>query len=75
MKKTVWILNHYATAMYFDKGGRHYSLAKHLLSKGYKPIILCSNIRHNSTDEIEIEKGVAVKRVVDHNTIHFCENM
>lgn len=66
MKKTVWILNHYATAMYFDKGGRHYSLAKYLLSKGYKPIILCSNIRHNSTDEIEIEKGVAVKRVVDH---------
>lgn len=65
MKKTVWILNHYATAMYFDRGGRHYSLAKYLLSKGYKPIIVCSNIRHNSTDEIEIEKGVAVKRMVD----------
>ena len=38
MKKTVWIINHYANHMYFSKGGRHYSFAKYLKENGYEPI-------------------------------------
>ncbi len=47
MKRKVWILNHYAGLMYFDKGGRHYSIAKYLRKKGYEPTIFCSNAKHN----------------------------
>ncbi len=46
MKKTVWILNHYAANMYFDKGGRHYSFAKYLKKKGYEPVVFCCNRKH-----------------------------
>ena len=31
--KKIWILNHYATNMYFDNGGRHYSLAKYMINQ------------------------------------------
>ena len=47
MKKTVWIINHYANHMYFSKGGRHYSFAKYLKENGYEPIVFCSNAKHN----------------------------
>ena len=48
MKKNVWILNHHANKMYFDKGGRHYSFAKYLVRKGYSPVIFCSNAEHGT---------------------------
>ena len=35
MAKTVWIMNHYASHMLFDKGGRHYWFAKYLDRAGY----------------------------------------
>ena len=47
MKKKVWILNHYATAMFFNEGGRHYWFAKELKAKGYEPVIFCCNTKHN----------------------------
>ena len=47
MKKNVWILNHYASAMFFDKGGRHYWFAKFLRRAGYAPVVFCCNARHN----------------------------
>lgn len=46
MNKTVWIINHYANHMYFQKGGRHYSMAKYLKRAGYEPIVFCSNAHH-----------------------------
>ena len=46
MKKTVWILNHYAGNMYFDKGGRHYNFAKFLKTAGYEPVVFCANSKH-----------------------------
>lgn len=50
MKKTVWILNHYAGDTFFDKGGRHYWFAKYLRVKGYSPVVFCSNSNHVSGD-------------------------
>lgn len=47
MKKRVWIMNHYASSMFFDGGGRHYWFAKYLRRAGYEPVIFCCNSRHN----------------------------
>lgn len=57
MKKNIWIWNHYATNMFFDEGGRHYSFAKYLLKKEYNPVIFCSNEGHNSDYQVEINEG------------------
>lgn len=58
MKKNIWIWNHYATDMFFDEGGRHYSFAKYLLKERYNPVIFCSSEGHNNSYGVEIEKGV-----------------
>lgn len=46
MRKNVWILNHYASSMYYSTGGRHYWFAKYLKKAGYEPVIFCSNTKH-----------------------------
>ena len=62
MKKNVWILNHYATGMFFNKGGRHYWFAKYLKQEGYEPVIFCCNAKHGKlenyfeTDQLWTEK-------------------
>lgn len=48
MKKNVWIINHYAGNTFFEKGGRHYALAKYLRQAGYSPVVFCCNAQHNS---------------------------
>ena len=65
MSKIIWLLNHYATDMYFNKGGRHYWFAKNLIERGYKPTVFCANTRHNNSDIIEIKKGKYVKKSVN----------
>lgn len=50
MKKHVWIMNHYAGSMYFDKGWRHYNFAKYLKKAGYEPTIFCSNSKHGPAE-------------------------
>ena len=62
MKKKVWIMNHYATNSYFNKGGRHYWLAENLIKRGYEPTIFCASTRHNSDDFIDTKDG---KYIVD----------
>ena len=52
MKKNVWIMNHYAGNMLFDKGGRHYWFAKYLQRSGYHPIIFACNTKHNPGTEV-----------------------
>lgn len=46
MKKHIWIMNHYAGGMFFDRGGRHYNFAKYLKLAGYEPVVFCANSRH-----------------------------
>lgn len=48
-------MNHYATNMYFNEGGRHYWFAENLIKQGYEPTIFCANTRHNSNDVIELD--------------------
>ena len=49
MKQNVWIINHYASGMLFDKGGRHYNIAKWLKQAGYEPVVFCANSKHNAS--------------------------
>ena len=62
MKKNIWIMNHYAGETFFDRGGRHYWLAKYLCLTGYSPIIFCANSQHGvperywNTDSLWTEK-------------------
>lgn len=60
MRKKVWILNHYAGCMLFEKGGRHYWFAKYLNKNGYSPVIFCSNVTSMSkwidTEKLWVEK-------------------
>ena len=44
-------MNHYASDMFFNKGGRHYWFAKYLKRAGYEPVVFCCNARHNSNCE------------------------
>lgn len=62
MNQCVWIMNHYAGGMFFNKGGRHYWFAKYLQREGYKPVVFCCNARHNKqgyyvdTDKLWMEQ-------------------
>ncbi len=56
MRKKVWILNHHATDMYLDKGGRHYWFAKELIKNGYEPIIICASFVHKGNDNYTEDK-------------------
>lgn len=59
MRKKIWILNHYASNMLFDGGGRHYCFSKYLKREGYEPVVFCSNAIHNTNRE----------RVFDNNNL------
>ena len=50
----IWIMNHYATNMYYNAGGRHYWFAENLIKQGYEPTIFCANVRHNTNDVIYV---------------------
>lgn len=70
MRKNVWIMNHYASHMLFDKGGRHYNFAKYLHRRGYSPVVFCANIMNNRTNErcIETEDLWTVKNAEEIQT-------
>lgn len=63
--KKVWLWNHYATNMFFDRGGRHYYFAKYLLKNGYTPTIFCANTFHNSDKIVEVGNGIYRKDATD----------
>lgn len=63
-KKKIWIMNHYATNMYFNEGGRHYWFAENLIKDGYEPTIFCANVRHNTDDIIDVN-GIYSKDIKD----------
>lgn len=59
-KKKIWIINHYATNMYFNKGGRHYWFAESLIKRGYDPTVFCASTRHNSNEIIDTNGNLFV---------------
>lgn len=58
MKKNVWILNHYATDVYFDEGGRHFWIGKDLVERGYHVTIFCANTVHKSDQQVDVVNGI-----------------
>lgn len=65
MNKKIWIWNHYATNTFFDQGGRHYWMAKHLRMQGYNPCIFCASTIHGRDQTIEISEGKYYEDRVD----------
>ncbi|MEC3940320.1 glycosyltransferase family 4 protein [Enterococcus mundtii] len=61
MKKNIYILNHYATDMYFNEGGRHLWFAQKLKENGYNPIVFCASTTHNSNKEYFQEEHYKIK--------------
>jgi len=58
VKEKIWILNHYAGDMFFNKGGRHYSIAKYLKRMEYEPTVFACNAKHNSQSELFFNKDI-----------------
>lgn len=65
MRKNVWVLNHYATDMIGDHGGRHYWLAQEIKKRGYNPVIFASNIVHNSEKQYDLNGKICRGITVD----------
>lgn len=59
MHRNVWLMNHYATQMFFDKAGRHYWFAKELKKRGYEPIVFCANTFLKDDRIIDIDNGLS----------------
>lgn len=65
MKKNVWIINHHASDMFFQKGGRHYAMAKYLNRMGYTPTVFCSNAVHGKGEYYYNENCLWHEEVAD----------
>ena len=70
MRKKIWILNHYASTMFYEKGGRHMWFAENLIKAGYEPIIFCSSFLHNS-DGVQFIEGDEPYRVEELNGVKY----
>lgn len=58
----IWILNHYATNMCFEGGGRHQWFAKYLIRKGHDVKIFCANTFHNRDEAVDISQGIFTEK-------------
>ena len=65
MKTNIWIMNHYASGMYFDRGGRHYNFAKYLRRAGYAPVIFGANSRHGKPERFLETDALWEERIVE----------
>ncbi len=50
---TIWLMNHYATSMFFSKAGRHYWFAKELKKRGNDVTVFCANTSADRKDVID----------------------
>jgi len=64
-RKTIWILNHHATDMALQHGGRHYYFAKYLIKQGYDVRIFCASFLHDSQESIDLQGSISEELVVD----------
>lgn len=55
MTMKIWIMNHYATNMFFKEGGRHYWFAKNLNNRGHEATIFCASTRHRSAEVVDLK--------------------
>lgn len=57
MRRNIWILNHYATNTFFDRGGRHYYFSKYLKKADWSPTVFCASTVHGRATSVRIETG------------------
>jgi glycosyltransferase involved in cell wall biosynthesis len=63
MKKNVWILNHYATGQFYDKGGRHFWISEQLKKRGYAPVVFGASYLRTDENKVDLEgKKFKVKK-------------
>jgi len=55
-------MNHYATEMYINEGGRHYWFAKYLSKSGYSPLIISASTLHTVDAQITKTRNRIVNR-------------
>lgn len=59
----IWLMNHYASMMFFDKAGRHYWFAKKLEALGHNVTVFCASTILNKKETIDTgHKKWVVKR-------------
>lgn len=51
----IWILNHYASTMYGNNGGRHYWFSKYLEKNFFESVLIGANTVHNSNTVIDVK--------------------
>ena len=71
MGKRIWILNHYATQMYFDKAGRHYWFAKKLKERGYDVHVFCATTFLNGNNVIDTKGKRSIEKIDDITNVPF----
>lgn len=59
----IWILNHYATDMFFDKIGRHQCFGKYLIRNQHEVDIFCASTVHNSDINVDTEGKLSTRKI------------
>ena len=57
MKQNVWIMNHHASKMFYNEGGRHYWISEILKKQGYNPVVFCCNAKRDVPGETYMPKA------------------
>ena len=70
-KKKVWIFNHYATEMFFDKAGRHYWFAEQLSLQGYDTAVFTANTFLNSKEVVDTDNKLYIEKRDDRTCFVF----
>ena len=60
----IWLMNHYASQMFYDKAGRHYWFAKNLKLRGNDVTVFCANTFLNRAGCVDTE-GQRYKTIVE----------
>ncbi len=64
-KTKVWIWNHYAIGMFYNRAGRHYSFAKYLTESGYDVTIFCASTRYGKNEITDIGDDLYLTKYTD----------
>jgi len=64
-KKTIWIINQYASTPETGIGGRHFSLAKELAKQGYSVYLIAASYTHILRNPIEMNGQFQVESIAD----------
>ncbi|MCQ2496142.1 MAG: glycosyltransferase family 4 protein [Lachnospiraceae bacterium] len=61
----IWLMNHYASDMFYNKAGRHYWFAKQLRDRGHEVTIFCANTFLNKPDVVDTEKKKSIIKMAE----------